>query len=257
MNYQNLFSCKDKVAIVTGGAGLIGRDIVRCLLDFGARVYIADIDKKAAGNLIPYRRSEYIHLDIGSQDSVKKMISRVKDKDGRIDILVNCAYPKTKDWARKLERIIFSSWKKNIDMHLGGYFLACRAAAEVMKKQKSGSIVNLASIYGVTAPDFRIYGGTDMTMPAAYSAIKGAIISFTKYLAIYYAQYNVRVNAVSPGGIFNNQDKRFVKKYSAKTPLGRMGVPADVAGAVVYLASDASSYVTGCNLLVDGGWTAW
>ncbi|MEK7333547.1 MAG: SDR family oxidoreductase, partial [Nitrospirota bacterium] len=120
-----------------------------------------------------------------------------------------------------------------------------------------GTIINLASIYGVVAPDFSIYEGTEMTMPVAYSAIKGGIIALTRYIATYYAKYNVRANTVSPGGIFDNQQETFVKRYSDKTPLGRMGSPSEVTGAVVFLASEAASYITGQNLIVDGGWTAW
>jgi len=126
-----------------------------------------------------------------------------------------------------------------------------------MKQNGGGSIINLASTYGVVAPDFSIYEGTAMTMPAAYSAIKGGIITFTKYLAIYYAPYKVRVNAISPGGVFDNQDPSFVEHYGKRTPLGRMARPAEIVGGAVYLASDASSYVTGHNLMIDGGWTAW
>jgi NAD(P)-dependent dehydrogenase (short-subunit alcohol dehydrogenase family) len=126
-----------------------------------------------------------------------------------------------------------------------------------MAKQRGGAIINLASIYGNVAPDFSIYEGTEMTMPVAYSAIKGGIIALTRYIATYYAHYNVRANTVSPGGIFDHQKPSFVERYSKKTPLGRMARPEEIVGAVVYLASDASSYVTGHDLIVDGGWTAW
>jgi NAD(P)-dependent dehydrogenase (short-subunit alcohol dehydrogenase family) len=126
-----------------------------------------------------------------------------------------------------------------------------------MRRQGGGVIINLASIYGVSAPDFSIYEGTEMTMPVAYSAIKAGIIALTKYIATYYGRYNVRANTISPGGIFDNQPKSFVEKYSGKTPLGRMGTPKEVASVVIFLASDGSSYITGQNLLVDGGWTVW
>jgi NAD(P)-dependent dehydrogenase (short-subunit alcohol dehydrogenase family) len=140
---------------------------------------------------------------------------------------------------------------------MGGYFFASRAAAEIMKRHHNGSIINFASIYGISAPDFGLYKGTSLTMPPAYSAIKGGIIAFTKYLATYYAPYGIRANVVSPGGVENGQPSAFVRRYSQKTPLGRMARPEDLVGAVIYLASDASSYVTGTNLVVDGGWTAW
>ena len=125
-----------------------------------------------------------------------------------------------------------------------------------MKRQKKGSLINIASTYGINGPDFSIYEGTEMTMPAAYAVIKGGLVNFTKYLASYYAKHGVRVNALSPGGVFDNQPESFVKNYNKKTPLGRMARPEDMVGAIVYLASDASSYVTGHNLVVDGGWSA-
>ncbi len=255
--YKKLFSCNGKTAIVTGGAGLIGRGIVKALHEFGAEVYIADIDKNKADEIIKDVAVKFVYLDITSEDSIQKALTEAIKKSGRIDILVNCAYPRTKDWGMKFEDIPFSSWKTNLDNHLGGYFLCCQKAAEQMKAKGGGAIINLSSIYGVVAPDFSIYEGTEMTMPAAYSAIKGGIISLTRYIATYYGGYNVRVNTISPGGIFDNQPKSFVEKYTKKTPLKRMAVPDDVIGAVIFLASDASSYITGQNILIDGGWTAW
>lgn len=255
--YNDLFSCKGRTAIVTGGAGLIGRGIVKALHEFGAEVYIADIDKNKADELIRDISVKYIYLDIASDDSIQKALAEVIKNSGKIDILVNCAYPRTKDWGMKFEDIPFASWKTNVDNHLGGYFLCCQKAAEQMKAKGGGAIINLSSIYGVVAPDFSIYEGTEMTMPAAYSAIKGGIISLTRYIATYYGSYNVRANSISPGGIFDNQPKSFVEKYTKKTPLKRMGAPDDVIGAAIFLASDASSYITGQNILIDGGWTAW
>lgn len=255
--YKELFSCKGKTAMVTGGAGLIGRGIVKALHEFGAEVYIADIDKNKADELIKDVAVKFVYLDITSDDSIQKALAEVIKKSGKIDILVNCAYPRTNDWGMKFENIPFSSWKTNLDNHLGGYFLCCQKAAEQMKAKGGGAIINLSSIYGVVAPDFSIYEGTEMTMPAAYSAIKGGIISLTRYIATYYGGYNVRANTISPGGIFDNQPKSFVEKYTKKTPLKRMGVPDDIIGAVIFLASDASSYITGQNILIDGGWTAW
>lgn len=254
--YKELFSCKGKTAVVTGGAGLIGSKIVKALHEFGANVYIADIDKNKIGEIIKDVAVKFVYLDITSEDSIQKALTEVIKKSGKIDILVNCAYPRTKDWGVKFENIPFNSWKTNLDNHLGGYFLCCQKAAEQMKV-KGGAIINLSSIYGVVAPDFSIYEGTEMTMPAAYSAIKGGIISLTKYIATYYGGYNVRANTISPGGIFDNQQESFVEKYTKKTPLKRMGAPDDIIGAVIFLASDASSYITGQNILIDGGWTAW
>ena len=256
MNYKTLFSCENKIAIVTGGAGLIGREIALGLHAFGARVYIADINEADAGKLIR-DNIRFRSFDMTSEESILNSFSEIVKEEGRIDIVVNSAYPRTADWGAKFEYIKLDSWKNNIDSNLGGLFISCRAAAEQMKKQGGGSLINLASIYGVTAPDFSIYEGTEMTMPAAYSAIKGGVISLTKYIASYYGVHNVRANSISPGGILDGQAASFVEKYSEKTPLGRMGKAEEIVGAAVYLASDASSYVTGENIIVDGGWTAW
>lgn len=255
--YNDIFSCQDKVAIITGGNGLIGRELVKALSEFGAAVYIADIEQPKIESFVQYTEIKFVYLDVTSEDSVITAFSEVIKDAGQVDILINCAYPRTKDWGVKFEQIPFESWKKNVNDHLGGYFLCCQKAAQQMKQQKRGSIINFASIYGTVAPDFSMYAGTEMTMPAAYAAIKGGIITFTKYLATYYAQYNVRANVISPGGIFDHQPPPFVEQYTRRTPLGRMGNPGDIVGAVIYLASDASAYVTGHNLVVDGGWTVW
>ncbi|MBI5204846.1 MAG: SDR family oxidoreductase [Nitrospirae bacterium] len=257
MSYKGLFSCEDKVALVTGGAGLLGREVAKALYDFGARVYIGDVDERKAKEISGDTGIGYVHFDITSEDSIGKAMETVIRDNGGLDIMVNSAYPRTKDWGNKIEKVSLESWRNNVDSHMGGYFFCCRKAAEQMKQQGGGTIINLASIYGVVAPDFSIYEGTEMTMPVAYSAIKGGIIALTRYIATYYAKYNVRANTVSPGGIFDNQEETFVRRYSDKTPLGRMGSPSEVTGAVVFLASEASSYVTGQNLIVDGGWTAW
>ena len=254
--YNDCFDLSGKLAVVTGAAGLIGAEVARGLSNAGADVVVADIDKEKgtvlAGQL---SKAKFYKMDITSETSVKNLIKTVHKKYGKIDAWANCAYPRTADWSSRLEDIPVSSWKKNMDMQLGGCFISCRAVAEYMLKQKSGSIINFASIYGIKAPDFSVYDGTKMTMPAAYSALKAGIINFTRYLAAYYGKYNVRVNCISPGGVFNKQPATFVKKYCRKTPLGRMALPKDIAGAVIYLSSNASGYVTGHNLVIDGGWS--
>jgi NAD(P)-dependent dehydrogenase (short-subunit alcohol dehydrogenase family) len=255
--YKELFSCKNKVALITGGAGLIGREIAKGLQDFNAIVYIADKSEDAAKKLTDNTGIRFINLDIAEEISIKNAVDKIVQAEGRIDVLVNSAYPRTSDWGVKLEQISAQSWTENLNAHLGGYFLACRIVAEHMKNNGGGSIINFASIYGSVGPNFSIYEDTSMTMPAAYSAIKGGIIAFSIYLATYYAKNNIRVNSISPGGIYDNQPGAFVEKYSRKTPLGRMAKPAEIVGGTIYLASDASSYVTGHNLIIDGGWTAW
>ncbi len=251
----NIFSCENKTAIVTGGCGLIGSEIVKGLSQYGAKVYIADQNELDAQKFIN-QNIRFLKLDITSEKSVKETLRAVLENNGKIDILVNCAYPRTEDWGKKLEDVNYDSWKINIDNHLGGYFIMCREVAMIMKKQGGGSIINFASVYGIVAPDFSIYHGTEMTMPAAYAPIKAGIIAFTKYIATYFGYSNVRANTISPGGIHNNQPPSFVAEYSRKTPMGRMGKASEIVGAVIYLASDASSYVTGQNLIIDGGWTA-
>lgn len=253
--YKDLFSCKNKVALITGGAGLIGREIAKGLFSFGATVYIGDKNENISGT--DESEIRFVPLDITDENSIRDAVGKVVQQKGHIDVLVNSAYPRTADWGAKFENIPFPSWTENVNAQLGGYVLACRIVAEQMKKKDGGSIINLASIYGSVGPDFSIYEGTSMTMPAAYSAIKGGIIAFSKYLATYYAENNIRVNSLSPGGIFDNQPIAFVEKYSRKTPLGRMAQPSEIVGGAIYLASDASSYVTGHNLIIDGGWTAW
>jgi NAD(P)-dependent dehydrogenase (short-subunit alcohol dehydrogenase family) len=257
ISYKELFNLSRKTALVTGGAGLIGREIVKALHEFGATVYIADVQKDTVTELLNDKRIRYVHLDITSEESIAKAVDGVVKDSGNIDIFVNSAYPRTHNWGLKLENIPLDSWNQNVDNQLGGFFCCCQKVAELMKTRRGGSIINLGSIYGVVGPDFSIYEGTEMTMPAAYAAIKGGTTAFTRYLATYYAKYNIRANSISPGGVFDNQAPSFVEKYSLKTPLGRMGQPEDIAGAVIFLASPASSYITGHNLMVDGGWTAY
>ncbi|MHC9543651.1 MAG: oxidoreductase [Vulcanimicrobiota bacterium] len=257
MKYKEMFICTGKVALITGGCGLIGRELVSALREFGALVYVADVVEYKSGTMANDEDIHYLYLDITSEASIREAFGILIERTKKIDILINSAYPRTKDWGAKFENVAFESWKKNIDWHLGGYFLCCQLAAKQMRKQKNGVIINIASIYGVTAPDFTIYEGTQMTMPVAYSAIKSALIGMTKYISTYYAKDGIRANVISPGGVFDSQPNSFVERYSSKTPLGRMGKQEDIAGAVIYLASDASSYVTGQNLIVDGGWTTW
>ena len=255
--FPDKFLLKDKIAVVTGGAGLIGKSISLGLAQAGARVYIADIDKDASVTLEKQNKNlSWIEIDITDINSVKSCIKKIIKKDKKIDIWINCAYPRTSDLSTKFENIKYESWKKNVDMHMNGYFLCCQQIAEQMKKQKNGSIINFSSIYGIVGPDFSIYKGTDMTVAAVYSAIKGGIVNFTRYLASYYGKYGIRINAICPGGIFDKQPQNFVKNYASKTPLERMGRPEEIAGPAIFLASDAASYITGHILMVDGGWTA-
>lgn len=260
--WPDKFLLKDKTAVVAGGAGLIGKEIVRALAEAKASVVIADIDS-VEGERFVERLSEdeleviFIELDITDEGSIDKLISSAEERFDSVNIWINCAYPRTKDWGARFEDISFESLKRNVEMHLNGYFICSQKIAEHMKEKEGGVIINFGSIYGVLGPRFNIYEGTDMTMPAAYSAIKGGIVNFTRYLATYYANDDIRVNAVCPGGVYDGQEEAFVKRYSENTPMGRMAEPEEIAGPVLFICSDAASYITGEVLMVDGGWSAW
>lgn len=243
-----MINLNDKVIIVTGGSGLLGTEIIYQIKKLGAIVINLEINIKTNVELTE------IECDITNPESINYTISLIIQKYGKIDGLVNNAYPRTNDWGNKFEDIKIDSWKSNIDMQLNSTFYLCQIVLEKMKIQKFGSIVNMASIYGLVGPDFSVYANTDMTMPAAYSAIKGGVISFTRYLSSYYGKYNIRINCISPGGIFNNQPDIFVKNYEKKVPMNRMGKPSDISPAVCFMLSDESSYITGHNLIIDGGW---
>ena len=260
MKYDNLFKLKDKVAVVTGGVGLIGKELVRGLAEAGAIVVLAEINAHKGKEIADkFTRSGlnivFQYVDISKEQAIADLIKSIERKYDRIDIWINNAYPKTEDWETDFEAIKLASWKRNIDMHLNGYFISCKMAAESMKKRRSGSIINLASIYGFLGPDFSIYEGTKMAVPAAYSVIKGGIMNFTRYLASYYAKYNIRVNCISPGGVYNKQPEAFVKRYEKKVPLGRMAKAGDIVGSAIYLSSDAAEYITGQNIIIDGGFS--
>jgi NAD(P)-dependent dehydrogenase (short-subunit alcohol dehydrogenase family) len=243
-----MFSIKDKVIVVTGGNGLLGEQMVSIFRNQGAIVIAADIYFEEKGE------DDFI-LDITDENSVKNEVAAIIKKYKRIDGWINNAYPRTNDWGAKFEKIPIESWRKNVDMHLNGYFLCCQVVLEEMKNQGFGSLINMSSIYGVVGPDFTVYEGTEMTMPAAYAAIKGGLTNLSRYLASYYGSYQIRVNTVSPGGIFDNQPESFVNNYNKKVPMKRMGSPKDIVSAVYYLLTDEASYVTGHNLIVDGGWS--
>ncbi len=255
--YKEFFDLTGKNIVVMGGSGIIGQEISRALAEFGATVCLVDVQKPADASLLSHKNIIYYEADLTGEAALRGVLDKIIGEKKRVHGLVNSAYPRTKDWGVKFEKIPYASTLANFEYQFGTCFLACQIVAEHMKKSGGGNIVNVGSTYGVVGPDFSVYGNTEMTMPAAYSAIKGGVINFTRYLAAYYGRDNVRVNCLSPGGVFNNQPAPFVEKYSQKTPLGRMAKPQDMAGAVVYLLSEASAYVTGHNLMVDGGWTAW
>ena len=253
----------DKTVIITGGAGLLGGVFSKACVEYGANVVIADIDEISGNNLIEKVKKEandnhiiFQKCDITNAKSIQNLINTTLNKFKKIDALVNNAYPRNKNYGRKFEDVSYEDFCENLDMHLGGYFLITKEISKVMVKQNYGNVINMASMYGFSAPRFEIYGETGMTVPVEYAAIKGGLINLTKYLASYLGRYNIRVNAISPGGVFDNQPESFVEKYSEKVLLGkRMANTDDLTGVLIFLLSDASKYITGQNIVVDGGWS--
>lgn len=270
MNSLELFSLKDKVAIVTGALGLIGKNHCIALADAGANVIVCDLNeancKEFASNLPT--KSLGVGVDITIKKSIKNLKTKILSEFGKIDVLVNNAAindmfenPQAAAEQSMFENYPQEMWQKSLNVNVTGTFLCSQVIGTEMAKVGKGSIINIASTYGLVGPDQSIYKKPDGTQnfykSPAYPATKGAIINFTRFLASYWGSKGVRVNTLSPGGVENNQDEYFINNYSAKTPLGRMAHPTDYKGAIIFLASDASSYMTGANLIVDGGWTAW
>ena len=260
-DYSAKFRLDGRVALVAGAAGLIGREVCKLLAAGGADVWMLDVDRLRGNALEKEIRlsgfmATFRYFDITQLKSLETSLKKIVKSCGRIDVWVNSAYPRTKNWVTDVENLKLESLRKNVDLHFNSCLWASRAVSLLMKKQKrSGSIINFGSIYGVQGNDFSVYEGTDLKSPLAYAAIKGGIINATRYLASYFGKYNIRVNTVCPGGVFDNQNKKFVQNYERKVPLKRMACAEEIAASVLFLASEASSYVTGSTLMVDGGWT--
>ncbi len=268
------FSLEGKVAVVTGALGLIGKQHCYALAEAGATVVVTDMNQEkcvafASELSAQFQRSMLgVAADITKVDSLKALRDAILKAFGKLDVLVNNAAindmfenPTAAAELSKFENYPLELWQKSLDVNVTGVFLCSQILGTEMAKRGSGSIINVASTYGIVAPDQSLYkkpdGSQNFWKSAAYPATKGAVISFTRFLAAYWGHRGVRVNTLSPGGVENAQDDYFVKNYSAKTMLGRMAEPTDYKGAIVFLASDASAYMTGANLVVDGGWTAW
>lgn len=262
IDYLEKFLLKNKTVYVTGAAGLLGSEISCALAAAGAETIMLDINEGGGKSLEKKLQSKgykarYEYYDVADIKNIEAGCQEFLNKYNRMDVWVNCAYPQTNDWWDKtVEKLSMESWRKNVDMHLNSTAWLNRVVAMIMKSQENGSIINMGSIYGVVGNDFTIYEDTEMTGSMPYSVIKGGIVNLTRYMASYFGPHNVRVNTICPGGIFNNHNPIFVKKYSHKTPLKRMGRPDEVASVVLFMASDAASYITGTTIMVDGGWTA-
>jgi gluconate 5-dehydrogenase len=260
---NDLFNLNGKVAIVTGGTGYLGSSISEGLLESGATVFITSRNYDKCKNAVKILKEKNfgniygVQLDITSMESTIECMEKIINEAGRIDILVNNAHLSA---GNKLEDMSELQWIEGVNGTLNGVFRTTRAVIPIMKKEKQGSIINISSMYGIVSPNPSVYENTNFYNPANYGAGKAGIIQFTKYTACILAKEGIRVNSISPGPFPNEEvqkNKMFISRLSDKVPLGRIGQPKELKGSVIFLASNASSYITGTNLIVDGGWTAW
>jgi NAD(P)-dependent dehydrogenase (short-subunit alcohol dehydrogenase family) len=255
-NVWELFSLKGRVALVTGGSGLFGRQIAEALAEAGARTIMAsrNLDKlRAQADLFRQKGLEVdvLQYDQANEESIKQLLKQTLDLAGKVDVLVNNSVLRTmKGWGDP-----GANFSQSMEINGTGLFLMIRTFGDYMATQGRGSIINIGSIQGVVGPDFTLYEGLNWGAPADYFFHKGGLLQLTRYAASVLGPRGVRVNALSPGGFFTNQEESFVKRYYARTFLGRMANETDIKGGVIFLASDASAYVTGANIMVDGGYT--
>lgn len=261
-----LFDLSGRVALITGGAGLLAPEHARALAEFGAIIILADINiskcKVAAAELSADDIECYAYeLDVRSTESWTSVIENVVTKFGTIDILINNAgytnQSTTKNFHTTFESFPLQDWNSIIDVNLTGTFLGCQLVGQQMLQNGKGAIINMASLYGVVSPHHSIYEGTPISQPVAYSVSKHGVVGLTRYVSTLWAKKGVRVNSITPGGVFNNHEGVFLENFEKLNPIGRMCDKSELRGAVVYLASDASSHVVGHNLIIDGGWTVW
>jgi NAD(P)-dependent dehydrogenase (short-subunit alcohol dehydrogenase family) len=239
-----------KVILVTGGSGLLGKEILQDITKNNGIAINLDI------NCEDDIKKNSLFFDVTDGNSISNGVSKILSRYGKIDGLVNNAYPRTEDWGKEeFNDVSVDSFNKNLEIQLGSVYAVSKPVLKSMRNKCSGSIVNIASIYGMVGNDFTIYKSTGINPPVAYSAIKAGLINMNRYFASYYGEHGVRSNCVSPGGIFDNQNTTFVRQYEKKVPLRRMANPDDIAPVVTFLLSDGAKYVTGQNIVVDGGWT--
>lgn len=275
--FRDLFNLQGRVVAITGGVGLLGLEYARILAEYGASIVLVDIEKEKCETQAKQleqvfkRKMLGIKTDITKKEEVQAMVRRVEEEFGKVDVLINnaaMAAPANDKGSNFVEFHDYPQelWEKSLKVNLTGMFLCTQAVIKLMLKKKvKGSIINISSIYGLVAPDQLMYesitrAGADSEKykkPADYSTTKSGVLNFTRYLAAYYGGKGIRVNTLTPGGVWDNHSHEFVKEYSKRTPLGRMATNSDFNGAILFLASDASEYMTGANLVVDGGWTSW
>ena len=263
---RDLMSLNGRVALITGGAGRIGAVVCESLAELGASVAVLDMAGSGCGEMTGRIKESYgvgalaLALDLSDESAVRSVPERVLGKFGRLDILINCAAlvgtSELKGWIDPFPQQRSDAWRQALEVNLTAPFVLVQACAPALARSKQGSVINISSIYGMVGPDMRLYEGTELGNPAAYAASKGGLLQVTRWLATVLAP-DVRVNAITLGGIRRQQPEAFQERYVSRTPLCRMATEEDVKGAVAYLASDLSAYVTGHNLVVDGGWTAW
>lgn len=250
----------NKVVVITGGAGLIGQEFVKAVVENNGIAIIADVNeelgiqvKNELSKELNTTSIDFVQLDIASKDSLKECISILENKFSKIDALINNAYPRNTNYGRSFFDIEYADFSHNISLNLGGYFLTSQQFSEFFKIQGHGNIINISSIYGVVAPKFEVYENTTMTMPVEYAVIKSGLIHLTKYMAKYFKGMNIRVNALSPGGILDKQPEQFIESYNEQCLTKGMLNKSDLKGTLIYLLSDMSKYVNGQNLIVDDG----
>ena len=265
---DRLFDLTGRVAVITGGAGFLGRQHADIITAFGGIAVIVDRDASAAKRAAAALRGQgrdalAVCADLRRPASVDAMVRRVMSRFGRIDILVNNAAMTVRGGGRAagyfsaFEEYPLRLWREAIDINLTGMFLVTQAVGRVMVRQRRGVVVNMASDLGLIAPDHRIYEGEAFNSPASYSVSKAGVIGFTRYLATYWARHQIRVNALAPAGMFDGHSSRFVEKLSDRIPMGRMAARNEYQGSILFLVSDASSFMTGSTLIIDGGRTCW
>jgi len=270
IDYLQKFRLDGKTAYIVGGLGLIGKEVSTALAVAGAKIVILDIDEEDGETFSRNMEDSDCKVNFElfnceDMDQIEKNFSGIISKNGCPDIFINCSYPRTADWGKSsFKDVTLHSFRQNVDIHMNSYaWLARLAAEEMVNNKKSSSIIQLGSTYGIVGQDLSIYEGTEMTENMTYATIKGGVINLTRQMASYYGQFNIRINTLCPGGLDGHvagknkaQNQTFVKQYSKKSPLKRLGRADEIASTVLFLASDASSYISGATIVVDGGWTS-